>query len=90
MKCPKCNSDNIFFVEKILRANFLVSLLFEVLFIILALILMLNNIFIISGLFILGAIINPVVYKIVDLCKRRKSRTKAICKDCEYSWYTKF
>ena len=90
MKCPKCNGDNIFFVEKILRANFLVALLFEVFFIVFALILMLNNVFIFSGLFILGAIINPVVYKIVDLCKRRKSHTKAICKDCGYSWYTKY
>lgn len=90
MRCPKCMSDNIHFTEKQLRGNFLIAMILELLFIIITIVLFINQIYVVAIIFLLTAIIYPPLFKVYDLWKRRRSKTKAICNDCGHSWYTKY
>ena len=87
MKCPKCRNTDIKIVESIKRANILIMISITILFIILMIAFFNFKLYAQATLTIVFYVIISIIYKICDAWLRRKSHTKAICKNCGHFWY---
>ncbi len=88
MKCPKCGNQDIEFKEGYRGINRVIAIL--VLFCELGLsivFLFVNGWIIASVLLFLLAVITSIGYRIRQVWLRRKSHTKAVCKQCGHTWF---
>ena len=90
MKCKKCGSENLEFTEGV-KGNY--SFWFILFSVVLTFFLIVGSIYLystnptISTIMFLSAIIYIIVFRIVRFQRRRKTRTKAVCRDCGHIFW---
>ena len=87
MKCPNCKSENIEFTESYKGANHIIFSVILVLFMILTIVAACR---LDITIMIIGSALDTITiitWITTHLMLRRKSHTKAICKECGEIWY---
>ena len=90
MECRRCGSENLEFTEGV-KGNY--SFWFILLSVVITFALIIGSVYlitvspIISVILFLCAVIYLIVFRIVRFQRRRKTCTKAICKDCGHIFW---